>query len=789
MSLNRLYLLEFLINIFRSILLIVFLFSIEYFSQVFYNKYVSNFSTSLIEFIELIPKPSYPDSKDSVIEFISLLASVSGVLLALFYPILATIASTGYSKVNSSIRNLIFIEPVTQNYLRKLAFLTAFSIFTLLLITFGYHPGNLVLSFLMYLALSNLFLLLKLGAGVYSLFEPDTLLQIVNNEIKKEINGVTISSIYWSNSNFQNYFRGKTEKNLEKIRLITELSFEAVAINNQSFLNTISQTYSLLNYYLRIKNKIPVNSKWFKNKNFHKSFFETSSSERQISIDTKTYIQHKSDTNYFWFEEDIFEIFSELGKKLSSISNNGIKEEYFQKSINTLQYFGHNFEFKLANKLLNQNLFIVENSIIEIDTPSYQNSKSNLALVESIIYSIGRFQISFFRTVEELDVDTFNSEIKKIDWNQKDSIYRSNLPIHLHQFIEKYYTYLKNEIIVEGKKTTPDWFINQHLSAEYLLLVERVFMEVLKQLDYFVIPLIKKSNENKDYILVSFISHLTIELLNKIEFHVKMILEITDQFDKNNMYKNNFTWKKVDIDKASKEIATIREKMILVSSDNMQSIFNIDWNEDYPDVFARSFTIIAEELVNCLNNKDVKKFERLFKPFLKSSLGAFYSLHKRYDGKFSNEFEVIYQLHIELFQISGIGYVYTQLTGIPFWEKIVDCWNEIPFTKPEIELFVGSYLFYKHNKYGTGHNYTENLNRSSKLSKFIKDNAINIEDFRNNIIYRFIGESNFRNKYFEEIFLEFHILTFMDSKESAESLSRANQRQVFESILFLIKEN
>ena len=54
------------------------------------------------QIIEKTPKPIYPDVKDSVLYLVSVIASVSGVILALFYPLLATIASTTYAKTHSS---------------------------------------------------------------------------------------------------------------------------------------------------------------------------------------------------------------------------------------------------------------------------------------------------------------------------------------------------------------------------------------------------------------------------------------------------------------------------------------------------------------------------------------------------------------------------------------------------------------------------------------------------------------------------------------------------------------
>ncbi|QGK75029.1 hypothetical protein [Flavobacterium sp. SLB02] len=788
LSYSRFYLFAFLKNITRAIIYVVFLFTVEYFTQLLYNKNASFLPIEVTKIITLVPKPSYPDSNDSVTQFISLIASVSGVLLALFYPILATIASTGYAKVNSSIRNLIFIEPVTQNYLRKLAFLTSYSILTLLLITFGYTPGNLVLLVLLFLSLISLFSLLRLGAGVYNLFEPDTLLNIVNKDIRENIKNATIKSVYWNNPSFQNHFRGKAEKNIDKIRLIIELSFDAVLINKQSFLNTISQTYSLLNYYSLQKSKIPVKSKWFKNKDYHRSFFETNDHIRQTSINTKTYVQSTVDANLLWFEEEIFEILNELGKKLIKTSNYEITSEYLLKSMNTLQFYGYKFEFKPAYKLLSENLFVAKNSFLKIKHNSYKESKANFILAETFVRSLANFQISFFNAIEELTVENFNNEIIKINWSKKESIYESKLPKHLYSHLEKYHSNIENEIAIEGKKITPDWYIIQHCTAEYLILIEKEFTQALSQLDKFVNPLIDKSKEKKDFLTVSFLCHLALESTSKIEFRISRIATLVDSFDRNNLYKGNFRWSKIDIPKFKEKLYSVREAIIFETSNNIEKICSVNWDEEYPDIFGRSFSILSEELNNCLYEKDLTKFKNLFTPFLKSSLTAFYSLNSRYKEKYIHPLAIAYQIHIELFQITGLCYIYTELTGISFWNTAIEIWNENNFSKTEIEIFTSSYAFYKNDKLGVGHNFHENNNRSKNIIEFVNSNQINTNHFKKSIISKYLTDNSYRENDYEEIFLEFYLLTFIDAKDSAIYLSKGNQRNLFNKILRITKE-
>ena len=109
----------------------------------------------------------------------------------MFYPVLATIASTAYAKVNANIRNLLFYDKETQNFLKRLTFLTAFSIALLLFLSLGYKPRTLILSFITLYSLITLFGILKIGLGVYEFLDPSMLSRIVFDKLSQNINDVT----------------------------------------------------------------------------------------------------------------------------------------------------------------------------------------------------------------------------------------------------------------------------------------------------------------------------------------------------------------------------------------------------------------------------------------------------------------------------------------------------------------------------------------------------------------------------------------------------------------------
>lgn len=790
LSVRKVYLFEIIKNIIIAFFFVILLYLIEFFSQNTYLKYVDNFPNWLKHIIDFIPKPNYPESQDAVNGFISLLASISGVLLALFYPILATIASSGYAKVNSSIRNLLFLEPITQNYLRRLAFLTAYSVCVLLFATFGFYPGNLILVFLAILSLISLFNLLKIGAGVYSLFEPDTLAKIANKQIVDNIKSVTIESAYSDNSSFQNFFRRQVEKDIEILRLLNFVSVEGVSVNEKSFLNTVTQTLGLLEFYLNKKNNIPLKSKWFKNKREHKSYFETDMTNRELSINNRSYFVTKEVSNNFWFEEQIFTIYSEIGKKVSLLENQEIRYEYLNKSTRALQYFGYSFEYDLANKLLSENLLICKSSLVHNEKNTYENSKSNLVLIETMISSsIRDYHISFFNAVEALTRKAFNGEIEKINWDEKSSLYKLSLPYKLNSFFEEYFKYIKNEKLVENKQITPVWYIAQHITAEYLILIESNFTKTIEQIKLFVLPLLKNCKENNNHLALAFTCQCALELIDKIKFRIPRITKIIDEFELNNFHKGTHTWTKLNTKDTYIELDKLEEVFIIEISESMEKIYALKWDENNPDIFAKSFAIISSEINKSFIENDVEKFKKIFPSFLRSSLASFYTLyHDRYKNRYYHHLEVIYQIHIELMQLSGLGYIYSELYNSTFWLEITKCWDEIKMDENQIKLIISSYRFYTNHKFGTGINFSDNSNRKKRLSKVIEDKKINGKDYIDTIIRRFVTDSIHTDDNYEEIFLEMYLFTFLEAKDEALEIEESGRRSIFFDIKRIVED-
>lgn len=405
-------------SIFKAVGFIALILFIESFATNYWQTHLSSFPNWLIKLQELLPKPTYPDDRDAIIELISVIASVTGVILALFYPILATIASTAYAKVHASIRNLLLYEKETQAYLRRLTYLTASSITVLLCLSFNFLPGNLLLSFLAFYSLTTLFGILKIGLGVYNFFEPSTLAGIVFNKLTDSVKNVTTEGEYWNDKNFQNHHYKLAFEQTENLSLLTSLCIKDDDLKESSFKSIFRTSLYTLRFYLIQKPKIPIDSLWYPNTYEHRSYFESDMSMRQLSMNTNTLTQPKVKPNRYWLEERIV---NNLSNGLESVVKSGYVNVLGESILIThgvFDYLGAIMDLRtgeiILDKLLINVRLISNKKEKKTEVSNYENWKDELGCIETYCYAILRLQVGIFETINSFSSDKIIQEYKKI---------------------------------------------------------------------------------------------------------------------------------------------------------------------------------------------------------------------------------------------------------------------------------------------------------------------------------------------------------------------------------------
>lgn len=767
-------------NVIKTVIFMSILFLIEYYSTLLWYINLYSFPDWLVQLQKLVPKPSYPDDKDSILYLVSVIASVTGVILALFYPVLATIASTAYVKVHASIRNLLLYEKETQNYLKRLTYLTASSITILLLMSFHYMPGNLVLAYIFFYSLTTLFGILKIGLGVYRFFEPSTLAEIVLIKLSETIKEVTTQGINCNDKNFQNFYYKTAQEQTENLFIITRLCTKDDDLQESSFKKSIEKSFLALQYYLSIKSRIPVNSLWFPNVYSHNSYFESNMTDRRLSKNTNSFIRPKVKQNHYWLEEQIIE---NISKGLDSVVQTGrinVLGETILMSHSIFNFLGSTTELKTGKMLLDK----VKKSITNLNSSNteflnYEDSKQEMGSVESYCTAVAQFQLIIFDKLAQITPEAIVKEFNKINWNKENSIYTTNFISELYEQLEKTKNFIQNEKVIEGSQITPQWYFIQQLTAEYLFVATGKVNDAINLFDIYILSVANHFEKKGNPLLSSFITHIGLELIFKLRFRINQLKPILAKLGENNKPTDLFNWKLPNWVKLEEQVINYEKECFKIIINNIENLRLVKWNKQFPDVYAQSYSILSSRINEAYINNNIEAFKDCFPIFIQTALKAFGHLNKVFQD-YEKPLNISYQTLLDALELSGYAYIYSVIYDKPeYWLYTQESWDKaFDSSEDNIKLVAGCYSYYKNEISATGVNFIEKHERELALKKIIEHLKLTPSTTKDYFVKPFIklGIGSFYNV--AELFIELYIFTSIESKNAIKLF----RRDIFEHV-------
>ncbi len=768
-------------SILRAVLSVLVLYNIEHFADAYWQEHMATMPLWVSHLIDLIPKTTYTADKDAVLYLLSVIASVTGVTLALFYTILATLASTAYAKVQSSIRNLIIYDKDTQAYLRRLTNLTAFSITILMAMGFHFYPGNLILITLFLFSLTTLFGLLKIGMGVYNFFEPSVIARPVANNLSKAITEVTIKGQYWDDRSFQNFNYDQAFIQVKNLKLITDLCIKGDDLKEDSFKTIVDSSISVLRFYLSQKPRIPRESLWFPERLSYKSYFESDMSARSISRQSRTYITPEKIRDFYWLEEKVID---NISLSLEII----IRHKFVKVFSDTIQLLyplertlSFSLDLKTGESILKHLLLNLKSAksceVKPGESLQYEDWIDYMEAIEAYSLAVFHFQISFLNRAAKFTAQKINTEYEKIIWGKVDSIYSTDFLPELYEVIDLINTFVKNEKFVEGELVTPDWYFIQQLTSVHLEVLTKKIEKSIRLYDEYILALAAYFDSNGNYLLCSFIAQKGYEYIIKYQFALSELEATLNTLDSLEVLKAEYKWEKPDIAGLRQLLKDYDWRGLKYIAKYAEQLAVLQWDSRFPDLYSYTYSIINTYINSTFKSNDYNKFEEIFPLFLSATVSGYNTLTKNFQH-YTLPYRITYQTLLDLMEISGYAYLYAYLySDTRYWKIVKTAWDNLyPITEDNIKLAVANYSIYKTRVLGTGINFGEKHQRQlvfrEVLNKQNEQHPLLLTDAPPYIEpYLSLREMG---GYYEvsELFIELYFFTFLEARNAVPKMQR-----------------
>ena len=640
------------------------------------------YSVFIIVILELL-NHYYPThlnyQKESVDTFLSVIASVSGVFLGLYFTAISGIASSYLLRAPQNIKQFFLTEPRGQQYIRTIAITGIVSVFYLVYKSFDHeiHPAGLV--FLSLLVAYIIIRFWQVGTNVFYSLEPQYALPWVVRDMVFSMSKLGPRGFQWSKPAIQNHHRIIVSAKFNLIKNLIRFGKEEMKISDERLLPTIGYVGRLLFMYSNFKRKTPTDSYWFETKNEFQDWTLAGSSEIAFALNTGTTLRPKNVKNYTWYEEEalniaaeVFQLFSDNTKIISSAQTMDIFVE-------VAQIYAQDFDVK-SLELLFKKLKPFADSIYVVKTINTQQQryKEQLAFVDAQGRLATSALLGLIKYLDANSCDKIVKSIQEIQWTSgSGAIYLTGLPSAMLPRLESLSKELKNERIIEGNIVTKDWYIKTYCIQQYLFSLQNYF-NFIKSLhhDYFQVNLEKLITEKQLPLAI----HLIQRWKEFSAKHDRAIYDLQKHVDclNNHRLLGDLPWPDFDFD-AEKKTASDRENEV---TDKMIQLLpelkSLTIGNDLPDYFGQALTEGVQACYDSCKDNNQERFRRILPAVFDASLAAYEKLREKVKDWTQVDSKLIFSSEPleNLFEISGYAKLYAELyQNQELWNILQQLWD------------------------------------------------------------------------------------------------------------------
>jgi len=637
----------------------------------------SAFIVFVLELFNVYYPVSVPFDNQAIDTFLSVIASVSGVFLGLYFTAISSIASNYVLRAPQNVKRFFLSEPRGQQYIRTIAITAIASIFYIVTKSFGHtiHPAGIV-----FLSLLVAYIVIRfwhVGSSVFYSLEPEFALPWITRDVLFSMKKIVPPGFQWNNPALQNHHRSLVAAKFDVIKNLVRFGKEDIRLSDEQIEITMRYIGGLLFSYAIFKNKTPTDSYWFETKNQFQDWTLADSSQIAIALNTGTPLQPQNIKNYTWFEEEllniaiqVFQSFSDSRKFISSAQSMDVLVE-------VAEIYGADFDVKSA-KLLFEKLKPIKDLVYTIQAGSAQHLlKAQLAFVDAQGRLATSTLLGLTKYFREHTCEDVINRIMSIGWSAKKEIYLTGLPTTMLPRLESLYSDLRNEKSIEGKRVTADWYIKTYCLQQYVYSLKAYF-DFLKSLhpEHFQIHF--------DALVSGQQPQLAVHLIQKWkEFASKyrnMVYELRKHIECITPHRLliDLPWVDFNFDEEIK-VAETREKEV---TDKMVQLLSqlqtLKTGDDLPDYFGQALTEGVQACYDACEDKDHERLKRIFPFVFTATLAAHDRLRAKVKDWTQIDSQVIFSTEPleNLFEISGYAKLYSELYEEPaLWSVIELAWN------------------------------------------------------------------------------------------------------------------
>lgn len=636
-----------------------------------------------------------PISVDSYGGFVGVVVGAQAAFLALFFTTVGVIASTSYARVPSEIRSLFVRERSSLLYVWSVteALMIGMALLTMPLTT-GSSPHAFTVLVFSAITVFSIISLVLLGTTLFNFFDLTTLSTPLFGRFVRGANTATVKG---SRQPDQAQQRAAHERVAEVIRIYRQLAIliqERDTTESRAPERISRELLRCWSTIVSLKSRIPTKSSWFGTSPAHPNWLTMSHPQLGMALATRTSVQPSFDPDATWAEQGIAHCIEQLLSTLVDAAELGrvIRVvDLGNKLINTLAEHLQLDEAKILRTTLRsvlRHLRRVDNHG-EIDPAATIQGSSGLvfrlASVDREVLGYTQFWLGLVRVFEGINDDSLSSALTSAV-ETAHAPYGIDAPRPLLEFLEFAAAGICFEMRAEGKRISPQWWINHHAARVLSEMIQDSVISFVDDVRVEVIePIVAEEGEVAEIAATQIFGAL--ELLQKVSTHMPAAhnaLRILAGFEHEPSKDEQWPAKSLPDDSAEIFEERLHFKLAAVGT----RLSHKPHDKSLPDLFGQSYKTLFDATFAAIINGRTELSRATFPSVMLMAGRARERLLSDLSGQ-PTRLQLVFGTEplLDLMELSGYSIFMNELEGHGIWDDVRLLWDRW-FSRGGHELMV-----------------------------------------------------------------------------------------------------
>lgn len=396
---------------------------------------------------------------------------VAATLLGIYFASVGIVLSTSYQRVSVRVRYLVLGDARRRGRLRTIVFAIGWGIALALLPGFGIPYGYAVASSYVVLVALSAYYLIRLNADAFALFDPAALSVEPLSAIARSIDRIGATGLSGDDAVLGAAAR-EADSNLDTLAELIALRAVRSPARQGSLADMAESLLVLVRHYSREKHLLAPDSRWFIPKPVYPRWVEADPSLVEIVLRTAMPLPARSQPVPDWLETRSAHVAAAaIEACVSSDDRNSALRimKALRITVQALAEAGHTDDA------------LAVAGIVRDRCGGIQSGKTAALPVVSEIPTV--FASLFLGWIEAAASwpDEARSAVASAEWGTDAEAVRIRGPRRVRDAAQRLLRESQSEHAVDGKRTTPDWYLRHALATEYVIAL-REFAQLLPDL-------------------------------------------------------------------------------------------------------------------------------------------------------------------------------------------------------------------------------------------------------------------------------------------------------------------